>query len=707
MSQMQLDRAQSIEPGYSAFVSIDEVGRITYWNARAEEMFGYESAEVLGKLLAGTIIPERYREAHRDGLRRFLETGEGPALDRRLELSALRADGGEFPIEIMISALPESGGWSFHAFIFDLSVRRDLEQERALLMEELQSALQGSEQRLSVVVDSLAEAVTIRGTDDHLMYANRAALDRLGFDSLEELRDSDPLALMSAYETVGEDGREVRMEDLPSVRLLRGEQPEPLLLRSVHRRTGEELWSLLKATAVRDAGGSIEAAVTIIEDVTATKRSALRMEFLAQASQVLASSLDYQQTLRNVTGLAVPQIADWCAVDLYSEEEGREPVAVAHSDPKKLEMAERLRAFEPEELDPEQGLGRVFRTGQSTLYTEIPDQLLMEAAVDAEHLSLLRAVGMRAVLIVPMKAQSRTIGALTMVSAESGRSFSQSDLEFAEQIAERAALAVENARLYSARAEIARTLQHSLLPEALPEIPGWEIAALYRPAGQGSEVGGDFYDIWEAGGEWLMMIGDVTGKGVGAAALTSLVRHTARAASDFDRHPAKILAHVDAALRRRPSLSVCTALCLRISPDRGTGTVAAGGHPLPLRLSKEGISQIGSYGTLLGAFATTNRPETPFTLRVGETLVAITDGVTDTVGEAGERFGMERLRQTLADVGDQSPEVIRQRIATVLEGFQVGPQADDTAIVVMRFTAGQLDPAAPMDAERIGASTAG
>ena len=109
------------------------------------------------------------------------------------------------------------------------------------------------------------------------------------------------------------------MEDLPSVRLLRGEQPEPLLLRSVNRATGEEQWALLKATAVRDPSGSIEAAVTIIEDVTAAKRAALRMEFLAQASQVLASSLDYQQTLRNVAGLAVPQIADWCAVDLFDE----------------------------------------------------------------------------------------------------------------------------------------------------------------------------------------------------------------------------------------------------------------------------------------------------------------------------------------------------------------------------------------------------
>jgi PAS domain S-box-containing protein len=351
-----------------------------------------------------------------------------------------------------------------------------LEQPRSL--EELRQALEGSEQRFAVIVNALAEAVTIRAPDNHLIYANRAALELLDFDSVEALRDADPRALMGPYETAAEDGAEIRMEDLPSVRLLRGEEPGPLMLRSVQRATGEERWVVLKAAAVRDGAGTVQAAVTIIEDVTTAKRAALRMEFLAQASQVLASSLDYQQTLNNVAGLAVPQIADWCAVDLFAEDGTREPVAVAHSDPAKLAMAERLRGYEPERLDSDRGLGRVRSTGESLLYTAIPDELLVQAAVDAEHLSMLRTVGMCAALIVPLKAPARTIGALTLVSADSGRSFSQADVELAEQIAERAALAVENARLYRERAEVARTLQRSLLPEALPDVPGW---GLLRP----------------------------------------------------------------------------------------------------------------------------------------------------------------------------------------------------------------------------------
>jgi serine phosphatase RsbU (regulator of sigma subunit) len=283
-----------------------------------------------------------------------------------------------------------------------------------------------------------------------------------------------------------------------------------------------------------------------------------------------------------------------------------------------------------------------------------------------------------------MIGRSRTIGALTLVSAESGRTFDDSDMEFAEQIAERAALAVENARLYSERTAVARTLQSSLLPEALPEVPGWEIATLYRPAGHESEVGGDFYDFWEVDDDWLMMIGDVTGKGVRAATVTSLVRHTAWAASDFDPRPARILARVDGALKRRPSLSVCTAMCLRIS--LGRGVLCSGGHPLPLHLGERGVREVGRHGTLLGAFSAVDWPEVPFEMQPGETLVAFTDGVTDTVGRGDERFGMGRLKEILTRTQNESPTVIRERLVAALEDFQVGAQADDTAIVIMRFT---------------------
>jgi PAS domain S-box-containing protein len=683
---MDLEQARAIlDLAQSAFISMDEEGRITYWNIRAEETFGLSREQALGRPLAETVIPERMREDHRRGLAHFRASGEGPILNRRLELVAQRHSGEEFPVEMTVSALEEEeGGWSFHAFILDISERVANEQERSRRFDELQGELRVSEQRLAAIVDSLAEAVTIRGPDDRLVYAKRAALDRLGLSTLEQVVEADPRALMAGYETVGEDGLPIAMEDLPSVRLLRGEQPEPLTLRSVDRASGAEHWVLLKATAVRDSAGAIEAAVTISEDVTPAKRSAVRMEFLARAGQILASSLDYQETLRNVAGLVVPQIADWCSVDLLDEHGGRESVAVAHIDPAKLVMAERLRAYEPQALDPEQGLGLVWQTGEPVLYSDIPDELLVAAAVDEQHLQLLREVGMRAVLIVPMLVGGRTIGALTLVSAESARSFDRDDVEFAEQIAERAALAVENARLYRSRLEVARTLQDSLLPEALPSVPGWEIAALYRPAGHESEVGGDFYDLWQVGEDWLVMIGDVTGKGVAAATVTSLVRHTAWGASEVDLRPASILRRVDAALKRRPSLPVCTALCLQLS--RGHGTVACGGHPPLLHVAGDGVHEVGLHGTLLGAFAKVDWPEQRFAIEPGETLVAFTDGVTDAVGPGDERFGLDRLKGVVEAGREGPPGAMRERLLDALAGFQVGEQADDTAVVIMRFS---------------------
>jgi PAS domain S-box-containing protein len=682
---MDLGHARKIlNVAHSAFISMDEEGRITYWNIRAEETFGRSREQVLGESVIDLIVPERYREPLRRGFRRFKAGGDTRLLDHRSEQRAVRADGSEFPIELIVSAVPEGEGFSFHAFITDISERREREAERQRLLDELEGALAGSEQRLQAIVDSLAEAITIRGRDDRIVYANRAALERMGFSSVAELSNADPRALMGSYLTFSEDGGEIEMDDLPSVRLLRGEVPRPLTMRTIDPRTGSESWVLLKATPVRDAQGEIEAAVTIIEDITVSKRMQLRSEFLARSGTVLASSLDYQQTLRNVAGLAVPQIADWCGVDLFDADGRRERVAVAHVDPARLEMATRLREFEPEQLDPDTGLGLVLRTGEPVLYSDISDEMLLGAAVNEEHLQLLREVGMRAVLIVPMAVRGRTIGTLTLVSAESGRVFDETDVEFAGQIGERAALAVENARLYGERSQIARTLQDSLLPEALPELADWEIAALYRPAGRESEVGGDFYDFWEVGGDWLMMIGDVTGKGVRAAAVTSLVRHTAWTASEFDSRPAHVLERVNAAMRRRPGLSVCTALCLRIQGAHAT--VASGGHPLLWRLGESGVEEVGHHGTLLGAFPRVQWPEESFEMRPGETLVAITDGVTDTLGSGEERFGNDRLRELLIDIRLQSPAAIRERVIAALEQFQVGSQADDTAMVVMRHS---------------------
>jgi PAS domain S-box-containing protein len=677
LRELILDRA------HNAAVSLDAQGRVTYWNPSAERIFGRSRKEAVGRPIAELIIPERMREAHLAGLERFLEEGVGPVLDQRLELSALRADGSEFPVELTISALDDGSGWSFHAFIQDISERRDGERERERLVEELRAALRGSERRFEAIVGSLADPVTIRDREDRLIYANPAALKHLGVDSLERLRATHPASIMDGYRLSSEDGREITMGDIPSVRILRGERSvEPLLIRTIERDSGRQRWELLKAAPVIGEDGEVEATITIIEDVSEQRRSELQSTFLADAGAALAASLDYEETLRTVAQLAVPDVVDWCAVDLLDEAGDRRTVAVAHIDPDRLKLAEALRRYVPERLDPEQGLGLVLRTGKSLLYPEISDEMLEEAAVDEHHLELLRAVGFRSVLIVPMRLGERVLGTMTLVSAESVRVLDQLDLELAEQIAARAAVAIENSRLYSERSSIARTLQQSLLPDELPEVSEYEVASLYLPAIQTSMVGGDFYDVWAVGDSWMILIGDVTGKGVDAAALTALVRHTVRTASEFESSPAALLAFVDGTLKKRSILSVCTALCARLDGSRVT--FAVGGHPLPLRISSGRAEEVGGHGPLLGAFADVHWDEHSLVLGEGSTLVFYTDGITDARGATGERFGLGRLSAALERLGARSAASVIGGLTEELARFQAGAHTDDVAAIAIR-----------------------
>src|SRR5947209_3210637 len=458
-------------------------------------------------------------------------------------------DGTHAVLTLAVGASGRRYGLEDLRFARTVGSRAGLVIENARLLEELHE----SRQQMEAIVGSLADAVTIRERSGRLVYANHAALASMGIASIDDIVGRDPEALLREYIATDEDGRPLSSAALPSVRLLHGESPDPLVLRYVEPDTGAEQWRVLKATPLYDRDGELEAAVTIIEDVTAAKRAERQTRFLARTSEILASSLDYAETLRNVAWLAVPEVADWCGVDLLDDDGRRRQVVVAHRDPDKLALAERLREYDPVEVDPSEGLGAVLVSGESQLYADLPDELLAVAAHDEEHLRLLRAVGMRSILIVAMRTGGRTVGAMTLVTAESGRRFTDDDVRFAEQVAARAAVAVENARLYTQRSEIAATLQHSLLPEALPSISGWEIASLYRPARTSGEidVGGDFYDAFETERGWMMLIGDVTGKGVQAAAMTALVRHGARFVGEQLPDPAGILARLDAALRRQ------------------------------------------------------------------------------------------------------------------------------------------------------------
>jgi PAS domain S-box-containing protein len=562
---------------------------------------------------------------------------------------------------------------------------RERATDLATTNQALARDLQAAQSRLDGILGSLGEAVTVHDENGRTVYANAAAAELLGCESVEEVLAAAPGQLAGRFSITHEDGSAVRLDDLPGRRLIAGETEASLLTRSIRTDTGEAFWLLTKATLTSDADGA-KLAINIIEDVTAAKDAELRQRFLAEAGQVLASSLDYQQTLERIARMIVPRLADWCGIEIVDEQGEPQQVAVAHTDPAKVELAHELRQRYPTDPDSPTGVMAILRGGPAELYPEIPDELIVQAAKDDEHLQLIRELGMRSAMAVPMRIGELTLGVITLVSSESGRVFDDDDLAFAEDLALRAATAIQNARLYTAQERIAHTLQASLLPERLPEVSGWETHAAYQAGERGADVGGDFYDVLPVASGHLVVLGDVTGKGIEAAALTSLVRHSARMAARFDPRPARVLALVNQVLREQPRLSLVTVVCALVETDADQArvTVASAGHPLPLlRRVGEAPAPLGEHGVLLGVAGEEDWSETPVRLTAGDTVLFYTDGVTETPGE-GTRYGEGRLREVMSRAGDD-PTALLLEIEQSLRAFQAGATLDDRAMLALRF----------------------
>lgn len=549
----------------------------------------------------------------------------------------------------------------------------------------LSQTVSSLERRLEATLANLAAAVVVREPDGRMVFANAAAAELLGAGSVEALFASRQDRLLAAFEIFAENGEMLTGDRLPSAQALDGERPAPLVVRTVDRAGGAVAWLLLKATPVFNDDGSLALVVSVGEDITEEKRGELSQRLLAEAGKELSSSLDLEQTLQGVAHLAVPALADWCGVAIRGSGPTLAQVAIAHVDPDKVALARELAERHPTRLADQTGAAQVIRSGQAQIVTEITDAVLDASAASPEQKILVRAVGMRSVIIVPLVVPGHEpFGALTLAMAESGRLFADDDLVVAEEMGRRAATAVENARLYTERSRIASILERSLLPPALPEIPGFELAALYRPAGEGNEVGGDFYDAFQVAGGWLIVVGDVAGHGAEAAALTSLSRYTLRTAACLLHDPVAALVHLNATLLGRPALSLVSVCCALLRDGGTVADVVLAGHPPPYRVHDAGAQLAGTPGRLLGMDATGQWTATAVTLAPGDLLVLYSDGVIDTVGD-DERFGDARLADAVRNAHD-APDAIR-RIDAALSAFGEGPQRDDTAALVVQRTA--------------------
>jgi PAS domain S-box-containing protein len=573
----------------------------------------------------------------------------------------------------------------------DLELALELARRAALAIDNarLFSDLGRLERRLEAILTSVAEAITVIDRAGRTIFANQAAAELLGFPTPHDLLGAPPGAIMSRFLVFDEQGHELGLESMPARRLFEGEHPEPLLVRNIVRATGEERWLIVRSSAIIDPETErIDYAVNVFENVTEVKRAQLTESFMAEASRLLASSMDYTETLQKIARLAVPQIADWCAVDVLGESGEIERVAVHHSDPRKVELAEELNRNYHPKLDDPVGIPEVIRGAEPRIYTDIDPDALTAYARDNAHLELLRELQATAVVIVPLAAPTRTLGAITLASSESSRRLSQADLGLAIRLGRRAGTAVENARLYTERTRIANTLQRALLPETLAEIPGVEIQTLYSAAGELNEVGGDFYDVFDYDERrTVLTIGDVCGKGPRAAGVTALARHTLRAAALAGQSLTEMLATLHQALLRQPAgADMCTVCLIMLTRDeRGARlTIALAGHPPPLLISPRGeVEQVGHSGTVLGVVDPLNISEREITLAPGTTLLLYTDGVTE-AGRPDRMLGEDGLRELCAS----APGVA---LATFLEWIEItareraqGSLRDDIALLALR-----------------------
>ena len=418
----------------------------------------------------------------------------------------------------------------------------------------------------------------------------------------------------------------------------------------------------------------------------AAETARARAEALTRASTALGSSMRASRVLARLVEAAVPALADFCTVHL-AEERGIDPIAVAVADPAQEQLARALAARQASNVTAHVGPAAVARTGRAEINERITSEDLVREGVDPEERELLERLGIGSAVILPLTARGAVLGSLTLaMGSTSGRAYTAELVELARSLAASAGLALDNARLFAEQAQVTAALQRTLLPAELPRIPGVRLAARYRAAGRSNDVGGDFYDIFEAAdGEWAVVIGDVVGKGATAAAITALVRATLQAAVLRGDGPRAALALADEALRRRPAIAFCSALHGRVRAVDGRVDIQllAAGHPPPLVLRAGGeLEEVAVQGTLLGVSPEPRFGETSVGLDSGDTLLMYTDGATELRGDDPWR-GEQALRESVrAGAGDTPAELVErvERAALVHSGGQL---RDDLALLAV------------------------
>jgi serine phosphatase RsbU (regulator of sigma subunit) len=416
------------------------------------------------------------------------------------------------------------------------------------------------------------------------------------------------------------------------------------------------------------------------------RRARRRFQILADIAAVSEAGHSLEETFDAICAILVPEIADFCMIDVIDESRvpRRVAVRVAPGGEPEFErgLTERMPSTPP----------RMVAGDDSSLaprfYERMSDHDIRGLAHDEEDFEFLHRLGIRSAITVALQARGEVTGALTIAVAWSGRRYRHNDARFAWILSGRVALALDNSGLFAdleraerARSEIAETLQRSLLPSPLPYIPGWSVAAMYRPAGAENEVGGDFYDVFRVSGGWMLVIGDVTGRGAHAASITAVARYTLRTAAVLTDDPLVAMRMLNHALLARGDSALCSLAVMTLSEDRFEPVrLAVAGHPPPLLVDGERVSEAADPDPVLGAFHDAEWSISRAEVEPGQQLVVVTDGITEAQGPEG-RFGEARLRAHLCGAAD--PALAVQRLEGSLHSFTEGRFEDDVAMLAI------------------------
>ncbi|WP_169303210.1 SpoIIE family protein phosphatase [Acidothermus cellulolyticus] len=655
-------------------------GRIVLANSAAEKLLGAEPGSLSGAPLLD-FVPQRYQRAHCAGFERYVRTGEGrlPA-GQAVDVAARRRDGVEIPVEIRFgrAGKPTPEGFSVVGVLREVTERIRLERA-ALLSRYLQA-----------VVEAAPDGVIAWSPDLTILAVNRRFTEMcrlpseaipVGGDVVELLQRygsllREPQRLLDAFEYARRNPTEAQSLELT---LADGRIVETYGA-PITDESGTLLgrvWYVHDATERRAAEAHRD---RLLRELAAVQRA---QQFLLDASTVLARVSGFSESLHALAAAAVPALGDICIVDVLVDDGRRiERVAAVHADPTAQPLVDDLRRRFPPRLDGDNPAAQVLRDGVSRWAAEMSDDFLRATTRNEEHYQLVRALGYTSFITVPMIADGQVLGSITLVSTNSHRRFTDEDVKLAEELARRAALVVAKERRYDAERRLSHNLQASLLPSDLPVFPGVDYAVCFQPGTRDAEVGGDFWDVTTMpDGEVAIMVGDVAGHDMQAAAMMAQLRAACRAIRAETRGPDELVARLHAHWDQLGLARMASAVFARLRPWSGLLRVASAGHPPPL------IVEDGR------PWFVPIEPSTPFgapgggaslwqgTLSPGAVAVFYTDGlVEDRHRDIDD--GMARLAVVVTEHWTEPASAIADHVISAL----LGPErADDVAVLVLRW----------------------